>query len=188
MLAWLERYQFLVLGLVGLILITGVLFPRLAVSEEDGPIEFSEGSSLPIGTPIRVHVTGAAVSPGVYELREGDRIAEALEAAGGPSADADLNAVNLARRVRDEGQVSIPRRAGATTRPEPLAPGAKLDINAASQAQLDGLPGIGEAYSRRIVDSRAVDGPFKTTQDLVSRRVIPQATYDQIRDLITVGP
>ncbi|MPZ50368.1 MAG: competence protein ComEA [Dehalococcoidia bacterium] len=188
MLAWLERNHLLILGFAGLVLLVGVLFPRLAVSQEAGPIVFNEGSGLPEGTPIRVHVAGAVLAPGVYELREGDRFAEALAAAGGPTADADLDGVNLARRVRDEGQVLIPRPAGAALRPEPLAPGAKLDINAASQAQLDLLPGIGEAYSRRIVDSRTVDGFFKSPQELVTRRVLPQATFDMIRDLIIAGP
>jgi competence protein ComEA len=185
--AWLDRNRFLLLGFAGLALLAGVLFPRLAGGETASPIVFREGSGLPDGTPIRVHVTGAVIAPGVYELREGDRFIDALAAAGGPAADADLDQVNLARRVRDEGQVLIPRRSGGP-RLEPPAPGAKVDINSASEAMLDQLPGIGEAYSRRIVDSRKVDGPFKSTQDLVTRRVVPQATFDMIRDFIQVGP
>jgi competence protein ComEA len=186
--AWLDRNRFLLLGFAGLALIAGVLFPRLAGGETASPIVFREGSGLPDGTPIRVHVTGAVIAPGVYELREGDRLVDALAAAGGPAADANLDQVNLARRVRDEGQVLIPRRTSAVLNVEPLAPGAKVDINSASEAMLDQLPGIGEAYSRRIVDSRKVDGPFKSTQDLVTRRVLPQATFDMIRDFIQVGP
>jgi competence protein ComEA len=186
--SWLDRNRFVLLGCAGLLLIAGVLFPRLADSQTARPIIFREGSGLPDGTPIRVHVTGAVLQPGVYELREGDRVAEALTAAGGPTSEADLEQVNLARRVRDEGQVVIPKRAVLAPKVEPLAPGIKVDINSASEAALDQLPGIGAAYSRRIVDSRAVDGPFKATQDLVARRVIPQATFDLIRDLIQVGP
>jgi len=185
---WLDRNRFLLLGCAGLILIAGVLFPRLADSQTASPIVFREGSGLPDGTPIRVHVAGAVLRPGVYDLREGDRVAEALSAAGGPASDADLDQVNLARRIRDEGQVVIPKRAGSSLKVEPLAPGVKLDINSASEAMLDQLPGIGAAYSRRIVDSRAVDGPFKSTQDLVARRVIPQSTFEMIRDLVQVGP
>jgi competence protein ComEA len=187
MLAWLERHQFALLGIAGLALVTAVILPRVS-GESSRPIVFREGSGLPEGTPIRVHVTGAVVEPGVYELREGDRVVEALTAAGGPAGDADLDQLNLARRVRDEGQVVVPRRPGAAERPAPLAPGAKLDINSATEAQLDQLPGIGEAYSRRIVDSRKVDGPFRTTQELISRRVVPQATFDMIADLISAGP
>jgi competence protein ComEA len=185
--AWLERHQLLVAGIACLVLLAGVVLPRLADAGDTQPIVFREGFGLEPGTPIRVHVTGAVAEPGVYELAEGDRVAEALTVAGGPTSDADLEAVNLARRLRDEGQVVIPRRAGAQAAVT-LAPGAKVDINSANEALLDQLPGIGEAYSRRIVDSRRLDGPYRTTQELVDRRVLPRATYEQIRELITVGP
>jgi competence protein ComEA len=138
-------------------------------------------------------VSGAVVAPGVYQLREGDRLVEALVAAGGPANGADVDALNLARRVRDEEQVVVPRLGGADSRrteaagATPLAPGEKLDINAATEDQLDQLPGIGEAYSRRIVDSRKVDGPFKSIQELVDRRVVPRATFEKIRDLVYVA-
>ena len=57
-----------------------------------------------------------------------------------------------------------------------------------SAKELDGLPGIGEVYSQRIVESRAWDGPYKTTDDLVARQVLPRATFERIRELITAGP
>ena len=65
---------------------------------------------------------------------------------------------------------------------------AAVDINTASAAELDALPGIGEVYSQRIVDSRATDGPFVTIDDLVARGLIPRATYENIRELIVAGP
>jgi len=151
---------------------------------------FHDDASLPPGTPIRVYITGAVAAPGVYELRSGDRLADLLSAAGGASEGADLEAVNLARRVRDGEKISVERRSGTSTtsaRAEALAPGTKLDINLATEAQLDQLPGIGEAYSRRIVDSRKVDGPFKSTQELLERRVLPKATYDRISDMVMVS-
>jgi competence protein ComEA len=187
MLAWLERHQVLVLMLAGLVLVAGIALPRLSASGPR-PIVFREGSALAPGTPIRVHVAGAVVAPGVYELREGDRITEALAAAGGPSGDADLEQVNLARRVRDGEQVLVPPKSGARVTAVPLAPGQTLDLNSATEAQLDQLPGIGEAYSRRIVDSRKVDGPFKSVDDLLTRRVLPAAVLQQIRDFVSVGP
>ena len=67
-----------------------------------------------------------------------------------------------------------------------LEPGAPLDLNSATMEQLDLLPGVGEAYSRRIVDSRRVDGPFEAVEDLLTRRVLPSATLDGIRDYVTV--
>jgi competence protein ComEA len=186
---WLERNQLVVLCLAVIVFIASIAVIQLT-DETPPAIEFTYGSGLPDGTPIRVHVTGAVLQPGVYELREGDRLIEALSAAGGPASDADTEALNLARRVRDEEQVVVPRRgsAGAPRAVATLAPGARLDINTATEAQLDQLPGIGEAYSRRIVDSRRVDGPFKTAAELVERRVVPQATFEMIRDLISVSP
>lgn len=188
MLAWLERYQWLVLALAVLAFGGVIVAPRLP-SDEEGRLELRSDSSLPEGTPIRVHVAGAVRAPGVYELRQGDRVIDAMTAAGGPSEDADTEDLNLARRARDEEQILVPRREGASAAPALLlAAGTRLDINTASMQQLDQLPGIGEAYSRRIVDSRAVDGPFATGEDLVARKVIPRATYEGIRDLITVSP
>jgi competence protein ComEA len=189
-LAWLERNQLAVLG-AALVLFAATLALGTLNDDERAPLQFRNDSTLAPGTPIRVHVAGAVVAPGVYEMREGDRLIDALTAAGGPSALADLDALNLARRVRDEEQVLVPAREperASASLPLVLAPGARIDINTATAAQLDQLPGIGEAYSRRIIDSRAVDGPFASTEDLVSRRVLPRATYDRIRDLISVGP
>ncbi len=185
MLSWLEKHQFLVLAAALLALGSGLAASALIDSHPRG-IEFGYRSGLPEGSPIRVQVSGAVANPGVYELREGDRVVDAVAAAGGPSSQADLGALNLARRVRDEERLEVP--AGATgTAAAALPAGARLDINTATEKQLDALPGIGEAYSRRIVDSRRVDGPYKSTRDLVDRKVIPLALYEDIRDRITVG-
>ena len=189
MLAWLERYQWLVLTLSVVVFGAIALGPGL-LDRDDRPLDWHNDSSLAPGTPIRVHVAGAVLAPGVYELREGDRVVDALTAAGGPADDADSNELNLARRVRDEEQIVVPRHEASTTAAPALllATGARLDINTATLQQLDQLPGIGEAYSRRIVDSRAVDGPFATTDDLVGRKIVPRATFERIRDLVGVGP
>jgi competence protein ComEA len=187
MLAWLDRQRFLILCAVAFVLAAGILASSLSLSEPE-QVVFETGPQLAPGSPIRVHVGGAVVSPGVYELRAGDRIDDAVTAAGGPAAGADLDAINLARHLRDAEQVIVPGASSAPARFEELAPGEKLDINSATQAQLDSLPGIGEAYSRRIVDSRLLDGPYGAIEDLVTRNVVPQATFDAIRDLIRAGP
>lgn len=187
--AWLQRHQIALVG-ASLMLLGAGLAVDLAGRHDPPGIEFAYGADVPDGSPIRVQVAGAVESPGVYDLRGGDRVVDAIAAAGGPADTADLEAVNLARRVRDEERVTVPTRVAGSTAVQAAAigPGAKLDINTATQQQLDALPGIGEAYSRRIVDSRKVDGPFKTTRDLVDRKVIPAAVYEQIRDLIAAGP
>jgi competence protein ComEA len=185
LLAWLERHQLLVLAVALLFAGSGLAAGSLLRDGRDG-IAFSYASADPQGSPIRVHVAGAVMDPGVHELRAGDRLVEAIAAAGGPAPDAAIDSLNLARRVRDEERIDIPRLGSADPGPPPLA-GGRLDINTASAAQLDSLPGIGEAYSRRIVDSRSVDGPYESTRDLLDRKLIPVSVFEQVRDLITVG-
>jgi competence protein ComEA len=185
--AWLQRYQ--VALMAGALLLLGAgLVIDLAGRHDPAGIEFAYGSELPEGSPIRVQVAGAVTIPGVYELRSGDRVVEAIAAAGGPSDAADTDALNLARRVRDEEHLVVPTRTGGAEAAATVTAGTKLDLNNASQQQLDALPGIGAAYSRRIVDSRKVDGPYKATRDLVDRKVVPASVFEQIRDLVTVSP
>ncbi len=181
-----ERKQLLLLVLVLVALATGLVAVRLG-NDTPPPIELVRDSGLEPGTPIQVHVTGAVITPGVYELRAGDRVLDAVTAAGGPAPGADLDALNLARRLRDEDQIVVPggQRPKSTSS---TALGNLIDINIATEDELDSLPGIGEAYARRIVDSRAVDGPFETTEELVDRGVIPASTFDKIRDLVVAGP
>jgi competence protein ComEA len=188
---WLERYRTpLLIVLVGAAVL-GLVFFVLRQREGPPPLELQVGDAASSGSEIMVHVTGAVAAPGVYALHEGDRVVDAVEAAGGPSSDADLVTLNLARRVHDEDQVVVPRvgeQPAASEIAGASANGALIDINTASAAVLDSLPGIGEAYSNRIVDSRVADGPFQSTEDLVTRKLIPRATYEKIKLLVTVSP
>jgi len=196
MAAWLERYRApLLITLLGIAAL-GLIFFLLRQRESLPPLELKVGASA--DSEVMVHVAGAVAVPGVYALHEGDRVVDAVEAAGGPSSDADLVALNLARRIQDEDQVVVPRIgepapvsqvASAQAGPDGLpASGALIDINTASADVLDSLPGIGEVYSQRIVDSRIAEGPFQGTEDLVVRQVIPRATYEKIKNLITASP
>ena len=188
MLAWLERNQFLVLGAAGLLLLAGLLIRDLTGDGPPPALVLNEPQSLESGTVV-VHVAGDVTAPGVYELPAGARVQDAVAAAGGANPAADLDSLNLARHLRDGEQILVPGASRASApAPPTLAPGQTLNLNQATEADLDALPGIGEAYSRRIVDSRTVDGPYKSVDDLVSRRVIPAATLAQIRDYLTVSP
>ena len=188
MLSWLERYRWPLLGLAALSLL-------IAVAVRVDRQFFQDPRALEIrldGTPaveIQVYVAGAVVQPGVYYLRDGDRWIDALEAAGGPAADADVESVNLARRLQDEDEVLVPRLGetaalGATYAP----PDERIDINTAPAALLETLPGIGPTRAGSIVESRQRDGPFERPEELVERGLIPQSVSEQVRDLITVGP
>jgi len=188
---WLERYRTPLLTILAGAAVLGLVFFVLRQREGPPPLELQVGDATSSDSEIMVHVTGAVAAPGVYALHEGDRVVDAVEAAGGPSADADLVTLNLARRVHDEDQVVVPRvgeQPAASQAASASADGAPIDINTASAAVLDSLPGIGEVYSSRIVDSRAANGPFQSTEDLVTRKLIPSATYEKIKLLITVSP
>jgi competence protein ComEA len=188
MLKRLERYQFAILALAVLLFAAALLAARLQ-DRASTPVAFESSNQLPDGTPIKVYVTGAVVSPGVYELQAGDRIGDALDLAGGATATADSEAINLARRLRDGEQITVPAKPNrSSTTAALLAPGEPINVNTATEAQLDALPGIGEAYSRRIVDSRTVDGPFTSLDELVTRKALPAATLEKIRDQLSVGP
>jgi competence protein ComEA len=189
--AWLERHQWLAAAAALLVLAAVIALRPSADASPSAQIVFSDTAAAADGAPIRVHVTGAVQRPGVVPLRSGDRLADALIAAGGAATNADMDELNLARRMRDGEQVVIPektRRTAAAAPVSTLAPGARLDLNKATEAQLDALPGIGATYAKRIVDSRAVDGPFKSAQDLVDRRIVPRATYEKLRDIVMVSP
>ena len=188
MLASLERYRWLVIGLMAapLLIGIGVLVDRQLQGPQ--PLEIDLGET-PSTSEIQVYVAGAVNRPGVYFLSDGDRWIDALEAAGGPTADADVEAVNLARRLQDEDQVLVPRLGEQAVLGSTQAPQNELiNINTASTATLDDLPGIGETRSQNIVDSRERDGPFSRIEELVERKLVPQSVFDQLRELITVGP
>ena len=188
---WLERYRPPFLSVLAGAVVLGLVFFLLRQRNEPPPLELQVGDATSSNAEIMVHVTGAVTAPGVYALHDGDRVVDAVEAAGGPSADADLVTLNLAHRIHDEDQVVVPRvgeQPAVSQAASASASGAPIDINTASATVLDSLPGIGEVYSGRIVDSRVANGPFQSTEDLVTRKLIPRATYEKIKLLITVSP
>ena len=150
---------------------------------------------------LRVHVTGAVLHPDVYRLPAASIVTDALEAAGGAATDADLTRINLAQELRDQQQVYVPRigerdvppatplrRQGTTADADrPAAPTAGININTATAAELDVLPGIGPLLSQQIVDWREAHGPFATIADIKQVPGIGDAIFERIKDRITVG-
>jgi competence protein ComEA len=134
-------------------------------------VETAARSSV-AGSAALVHVAGAVREPGVYPLRPGSRIDDAVRRAGGPTSKADLGAVNLAAKVEDGRQVLVPEkaRAGAPVAAagagSPTAPGQPLDLNTATMEQLDTLPGVGPATAQKILDYREQHGGFGSVDEL----------------------
>jgi len=169
-----ERYGTLVLAALAVPLLVALGFFLGRHTAGAPPLEVTTAD-------VRVYVIGAVRRPGVYALGEGARWIDALEAAGGPTEDADLEAVNLARRARDEDFIVIPRR-GAQGRE------ALININTASAKELEALPGIGPVRAEAIVRSRQEEGPFQSVDELVTRKLIPRSVFEEIKDKVTVGP
>lgn len=149
----------------------------------------AEAAETPPAAPtVVVHVVGAVAAPGVFTLPGGSRIADAVEAAGGPTSDADLAAVNLARVLVDGEQVLVPRPGEHAAPPEAPAPGpAMVDVNTADAATLETLPGIGPVLAERIVAFRTTSGPFRTVEDLTAVSGIGPALLEGLRDRVRVG-
>ena len=147
---------------------------------------------------IRVDVRGAVNKPGVYTLPVGSRVQDALTLAGEVASNADTRPLNLARRLNDGEQIVVlaigevpptlvitPGR-GVQANTPTKSPGGKVNLNTATLAELDTLPGIGPAIAQRIIDYRTQNGDFKTIDDLKKVRGIGDALFSQIKDSITV--
>ena len=142
---------------------------------------------------VLVHVAGAVVEPGVYEVASGARVRDAIVAAGGPTADADWNVLNLAAVVGDASRVYVPTvgeevpvdaldASGVPAGAGPLRP---VDVNRASAEELDELPGVGPATAAAIVTERTLNGPFVDIDDLDRVSGIGPAKLAALRDLVT---
>jgi len=151
---------------------------------------------VPTETPLIVHITGAVPRPGVYALAQGARVQDAISAAGGFLAEAEKKGINLARALEDGEQLDVPYVEGASpviaTDAPPVIqdPSATelININFASQVELESLPGIGPTNAQKIIQYREQNGPFITTEDIINVPGIGPGTYERIKDLITVGP
>lgn len=182
-----------------LLLIAGLI---LAACQQTAPIVVVPPPTVaptapPTLAPVRVYVSGAVATPGVYTLPPKSLVDDALKAAGGATTEADLDRVNLALEVRDQQQVHVPRKGeSAPSQPAPATPGGpatspggkKVNLNTATLAELDALPKIGPVTAQNIIDYRAKNGPFKKVEDLKNVSGIGDATFEGLKDLITVEP
>lgn len=146
---------------------------------------------------VLVHVAGEVRRPGVYRLREGMRVDDALRMAGGATRRADLAAVNLAAKVEDGRQVLVPERArggagaaavaaGGAAAPAAGAAGAPVNLNTATLEQLDALEGIGPATAQAILDFRTENGGFGSVEELGQVPGIGEKRLATLREAVTV--
>ncbi|AKU19054.1 competence protein ComEA [Luteipulveratus mongoliensis] len=152
-----------------------------------------------------VHVVGQVRRPGVVRLPAGARVQDAVTAAGGATAKADLARVNLARPVVDGEQVIVPRPGEQVAPPASVpgaastgsaggpvagagssAPGGPVNLNTADEAGLDGLPGVGPVIAQRIVQWRTENGRFTSVEELSEVSGIGDKLMEQLRPLVSV--
>jgi competence protein ComEA len=143
-----------------------------------------------------VYVSGGVNKPGVYKLSSGNRVVDAVTLAGGFAPGADAAKINLAVRVKDEMQINVPYIVNVAVNDSP-APEAsagsaagggngKININTASAAEFDKLPGIGTALAERIAHYRTTKGPFKDITDIKKVPGIGESKYKQFKDKISL--
>jgi competence protein ComEA len=189
--------------LVGAGIVWARATPRLAGPPTDQEAAAPADQTLPRAVPatataagpsgrVAVHVAGRVRHPGLVRLPAGSRVQDAITAAGGATSGADLDAVNLARKLTDGEQVRVPGPGDPAPPPAPGAattpgaPAAPLDLNTATVEQLDTLPGVGEVTAGRIVAYRSAH-PFTSVDELLEVPGIGQRRFDQLKDLVTVG-
>ena len=140
---------------------------------------------LPTAKPgmLKVYVSGAVATPGVYTLPDGSRVDAAIQAAGGLLPAAEASNLNLAMLLTDGQQINVP---GIVDNSHVQA--GRVNINTATVDELETLPGIGATTAQAIVDYRLQNGPFQVIQDIQNVSGIGPATYAGIKDYINVGP
>lgn len=143
---------------------------------------------------ISVHVAGAVISPGVYDLDAGGRAIDAIQLAGGPVPGADVSALNLAAKLADGQRIYVPMAGEVTEDPAQLQSpgqgdvrtGGLVNLNTAGAAELDELPGIGEKTADAIIEYRARNGPFEDVEDLLDVPGVGEGKLARLEGLVTV--
>jgi competence protein ComEA len=147
------------------------------------PVQPASGAGGGSGGEVTVHVAGAVQHPGVYRLRRGERVDDAVRRAGGPGRRADLSAVNLAAPLEDGRQILVPTRTPAGV----AAPAdAKINLNTATAEQLDTLAGVGPATAAKILAHREQHGAFASVEELADVPGIGERRLEALRELVTV--
>lgn len=192
-LAWrekLEKFKLPIgLSLVGIVLMLGGIFSSGLTNSQ--PKSFPKESLVETQKTNSVDVSGAVTNPGVYQLKDGARIEDAIKAAGGFSQDANKvyisKSLNMAQKLSDgtkvyvpfEGESGVSGQGGAVAG---TTAQAKVNINTALQSDLENLPGIGPVTASKIISDR----PYQAVEDLLNKKVVSKAVFEKNKDMISV--
>lgn len=193
----------LVLGSIGIILIIIAITLQIAKISNSSDVVFTPLESTPSsGIKIQVDIEGAVENPGVYELNEGKRISDALSIAGGLSKSADNawigKSLNLAAKLVDGGKIYIPSKGGNQSvktqvlKDDQAQSGLNKDtlgvttglvnVNTASQVELEALSGIGPVTAEKIITGR----PYNSVEELRTKKILGESLFGKLKDLLTV--
>jgi competence protein ComEA len=187
-----ENARYVGLGvLFGLILLTVALIWR----GSRGETIVLEVQPIADRSKLRVYVGGAVEAPGLYTLERGSRVADAISAAGGVTANGDVNGLGMAAPLRDADQIIVASRAPTASAAAGSEAGgteatteSPVNINLADSDELEQLPGIGPTIAARIIDYRQRTGFFRSVDDLEAIQWISERMVEELRPLVTTGP
>ena len=202
------RKSMIVLLLIALVAGGGALYGMQAQSDAtvlDAATQPAASSSGDDGASqdggLTVYVTGAVNQPGVVTVASGARIADAVNACGGLSPEADAEGINMAQAVKDGQQIRVPAKGaqkaaanggnGTTSAKvggsaNSFDAGGLVNINTADEKALDTLPGVGPATAQKIIEYRENEGAFQSPEDIMKVRGIGKAKYEKMKDKITI--
>ncbi|MGI6177029.1 MAG: helix-hairpin-helix domain-containing protein [Eubacterium sp.] len=161
-------------------------------ADNDGDASDDESDKVP-DEKIIADISGAVLSPGVYELQAGSRLEDLIDCAGGLSEDADIDSINRASVVSDGEKIYVPRK--SENRPvysssentvEASSAGRKVNINTAGADELETVPGIGPVTAQKILDYRELNGPFASIEELMNVKGIGEAKFEKMKDSVVV--
>jgi competence protein ComEA len=182
-----RRALLAVLGVVAVLVLAGKMLLRPTQPVVPRPVRVAAPAKQSRLATIYVDIVGAVRRPGLYRLKDGSRVADAVRRAGGATRKAQLELLNLAARISDGEQVVVPRRgagapvAGAANgAPSPAGP---VHLNSATLEQLDGLPGVGPVTAQKILEYRREHGAFGSVDELDAVPGIGPARLAQLREL-----
>lgn len=189
----LDRFKLPIgLSMVGIVLIIGGMFASGLTKHPSTSSEqnFPKESLIQTQKILSVDVSGAVITPGVYQLEEGSRIEDAIKEAGGFAENANTEYIskyfNMAQKLSDGSKVYVPQKgeeafsqAGSIAGVKTVA---KVNINTAGQSELEALPGIGPVTASKIISDR----PYGSVEELLSKKVLSKSVFEKIKDQLVV--
>lgn len=194
----LEKREWIIIVIIAFI--SGILLGNYAFKKNNDDLLNIENQYQ----KIYVHIIGEIKYPGVYEMEAGDRVFQLVEKAGGVTENADISSINLSKKLVDGEKITIFAKKTSVVTGNLSSSGDLnnssfstntstnssnlININTASQKELEELPGIGPTLSQRIIEYREKNGYFQTIEDIKKVSGIGDKKFEAIKDLITVGP